>query len=106
MKTGKLSDTYRGWVIGDFEPSLLRTKDFEVGILKHPKGEIWPAHYHKLATEYNILISGTMKLCGIELMPGDTFVLEPGEVADPTFHEDCTIVCIKVPSDTKDKYLL
>jgi quercetin dioxygenase-like cupin family protein len=106
MQVGKLNDMFRGWVIGDFEPSLLRTKDFEVGILKHPKGEKWPAHYHKVATEYNILVSGSMKLCGIELVAGDTFILEPNEVADPTFHEDCTIVCIKVPSDTKDKYIL
>lgn len=106
MKTGKISDFCRGWVIGDFEPSFVKTKDFEVGILKHPKGEKWPAHYHKIATEYNILISGTMKLCDIELVPGDTFILEPYEVADPTFHEDCTIVCIKVPSSTTDKYLV
>jgi len=106
MKVGHLSNTHRGWVIGDFEPSLLRTKDFEVGILKHPKGEKWPAHYHKVATEYNILISGTMRLCGVELVPGNTFILEPNEVADPIFHEDCTIVCIKVPSNTTDKYLV
>jgi quercetin dioxygenase-like cupin family protein len=97
---------YRGWVIGDFEPSLLRTKDFEIGILKHPKGEKWPAHYHKIATEYNILIAGTMRLCDTELVPGNTFILEPGEVADPVFHEDCTIVCVKVPSSTTDKYLV
>ena len=50
MIVGKLSDTYRGWVIGDFEPSLLKTKDFEVGILTHLKGEQWPAHYHKKGT--------------------------------------------------------
>lgn len=105
MKVGKLSDTYRGWVIGDFDPSLLRTKEFEVGILKHPKGEKWPAHYHKIATEYNVLISGSMRLCDVELNEGDTFILEPYEIADPTFHTDCTIVCIKVPSNTNDKYL-
>jgi len=106
MKVGNVSDTHRGWVIGDFEPSLLRTKDFEVGILKHPKGEKWPAHYHKIATEYNILISGTMRLCDVELFPGNTFILEPNEIADPIFHEDCLIVCIKVPSNTSDKYLV
>lgn len=106
MKIGNINDMYRGWVIGDFEPSLLRTKDFEIGILKHPKGEKWPAHYHKIATEYNILIAGTMRLCDTELVPGNTFILEPGEVADPVFHEDCTIVCVKVPSSTTDKYLV
>jgi len=106
MKVGKLKDFFRGWVIGNFEPSLLKTPDFEVGILHHPKGEKWPAHYHKIATEYNILIDGHMKLCDIELYPGDTFILDPLEVADPIFYEDCTIVCIKVPSNTVDKYIL
>ena len=72
MIVGKLSDTHRGWVIGDFEPSLLKTKDFEVGILTHLKGEVWPAHYHKKGTEYNILIKGTMNVCDTELTAGDT----------------------------------
>lgn len=106
MKVGRITDFYRGWVIGDFEPSLLKTKDFEIGILHHPKGEKWAAHYHKVATEYNILISGSMRLCDVELVAGDTFVIEPNEIADPIFHEDCTIVCIKTPSNTKDKYLV
>jgi quercetin dioxygenase-like cupin family protein len=97
---------HRGWCIGDFAPSLLRTKDFEVGVLLHPKGEKWPARYHVKGTEYNILVSGSMRVCDTELTAGDTFVIEPYEVADPVFHEDCTIVCIKVPSDTKDKYLV
>lgn len=105
MKVGKLSDMHRGWVIGDFEPSLLKTKDFEVGVLTHHKGEKWPAHYHT-NPEYNILVSGSMRVCDTELVAGDTFIIDAHEIADPVFHEDCTIVCIKVPSNTKDKYLV
>jgi len=45
-----------------------------------------------------------MSICGEEILPGEIFVLEPGEVAEPTFHEDCKIVCIKTPSLPKDKY--
>ena len=97
---------FRGWVIGDFEPSLLKTQDFEVAILLHKKAEEWPAHYHKIATEYNILLSGTMSVCGKELVEGDTFTILPNEVAVPVFHEDCRIVCIKVPSLPDDKYLV
>jgi hypothetical protein len=106
MRVGKLSDMFRGWVIGDFTPSLFKTKDFEIGILNHPKNERWPKHYHKIATEYNILILGRMKLCDVELVSGDTFILEPYEIADPIFYEDCTIICIKIPSVTNDKYLV
>ena len=61
---------------------------------------------HKLITEYNVLISGKMTMCGVELNAGDTFIVEPNEVADPIFLEDCTIVCVKTPSITDDKYLV
>ena len=105
MKVGKISDTTRGWLIGNFEPSMLKTDLFEVGILLHPKGQVWPAHYHAIATEYNLLISGSMSICGNELQTGDTFIIEPGEVAEPAFHEDCTILCVKVPGAANDKYL-
>jgi len=49
MILSKITDYFRGWFIGDFENSVLRTKDFEVGLLTHKKGEVWPAHYHKEA---------------------------------------------------------
>lgn len=106
MKVGKLSNHNRGWIIGDFENSLLRTKEFEVCVRVHPKGEIYPAHLHKIITEYNVLVSGSMRMCGVELVAGDTFIVEPDEVADPIFHEDCTIVCVKTPSVPTDKYIV
>lgn len=104
MRTAKLSDTKRGWFIGDFEPSIFRTKDFEVGYLTHKKGEEWSTHYHKEAAEYNLLVEGSMTVNGVLLEPGDIFVFEPYQIADPVFHEDCKIVCIKTPSIIGDKY--
>jgi len=106
MKVQKLTEFHRGWVIGDFEPSILRTKDFEVGVLHHPKNEQWPAHTHYQSWEYNILVAGKMTLQNILLEAGDVFTLEPGEIADPTFHEDCTVICVKVPSIIGDKHLI
>tara|TARA_Y100000593_G_scaffold16106_1_gene31800 strand:+ start:26299 stop:26637 length:339 start_codon:yes stop_codon:yes gene_type:complete len=106
MEIYKLVDFTRGWLIGDFEPSLIKTKDFEVGVLFHPKGEVWPAHYHKIADEYNVLLSGKMKICNEDLSEGDVFVIRKGEVADPEFYEDCKILTIKIPSVIGDKYIL
>ena len=37
----------KGWFVGDFEPSVYKTKEFEVGYFTHKKGEKWPFHYHK-----------------------------------------------------------
>ena len=56
MNVSKITDYHRGWFIGNFDPSILKTEHFEVGILTHKKGENWPAHYHKDSVEYNVLI--------------------------------------------------
>jgi len=104
MKLSNIKDMTRGWFIGDFEPSILRTKDFEVGLLTHKKGEVWPKHYHALSTEYNLLIEGSMTVQGTQINPGDIFIFEPMEIADPVFHEDCKVLCVKVPSVKGDKH--
>jgi quercetin dioxygenase-like cupin family protein len=104
MKITKLSEMHRGWMIGNFEPSVLKTDAFEVAYLNHKKGEIWPKHYHAIAVEYNLLVRGSMKVCGRKISPGEIFIIEPNEVADPIFYEDCEIVCIKTPSIPGDKY--
>jgi len=39
VKKYSMSDMHRGWYIGDFTPSIIKTKDFEVGYLTHKKGE-------------------------------------------------------------------
>jgi len=106
MKIHKLTDFTRGWFIGDFEPSVLKTEQFEVGYLFHPKGQEWPDHYHKLGTEYNLLVKGSMRICGETINEGDLFIIDPYEVADPEFLEDCYIMCIKSPGNKGDKYLV
>ena len=62
MKINKIEEMVGGWFIGDFEPSVLKTKDFEVCYKFHHAGEIWDNHYHKVATEINYLIRGKMNL--------------------------------------------
>lgn len=99
-----IDEFYRGWFIGNFEPTLLKTDQFEVSILKHTKGEQWAKHYHAIATEYNVLLTGSMKINGEPMVEGDVFVIEPGEAAEPEFLEDCTLVCVKTPSLPGDKY--
>ena len=94
----------RGWCIGDFTPSILRTKDFEVGYLKHHKDQVWPAHLHKECDEYNILIKGKLNINNETINEGEIFVIPKGMLTSAKFLEDCEIVCIKVGSNSKDKY--
>jgi hypothetical protein len=99
-----LSEFWRGWFIGNFEPSILKTDQFEVGMLTHIKGEKWPKHYHAQHTEYNLLVKGKMAICNEVINEGEIFVLNPNEVADPEFLEDCLVLCIKQPSVPGDKH--
>ena len=110
MKIDKISHMKGGWFIGDFEPSLLKTKDFEVGYKFHPKGEDWPKHVHKQSDEYNLLFRGKMNIvindeAVYEISEGDLFVIERGEWAAPEFLEDCHVITVKTPSIPGDKHV-
>jgi len=104
MNVQKINKMKGGWFIGDFEPSVCKTKDFEVCYKVHEKNEKWPVHYHKIATEINYLIRGKMIIQDTQLAEGDIFVFSPGEVANPIFLERCEIIVVKIPSLVNDKY--
>ena len=68
-----MNDMHRGWFIGNFLPSVLKTDLFEVGIIKHEKGEDWPEHFHVVSTEYNVLLEGSMSVNGTLIEVGEIF---------------------------------
>ena len=68
--------------------------------------EIWDTHYHEEITEINLLTKGKMTLQNKELNTGDIFILEPFEIADPVFLEDCDILCVKYPGIKGDKVIV
>jgi mannose-6-phosphate isomerase-like protein (cupin superfamily) len=98
MKLYKIEDMKGGWFVGNFEPTILKTEDFEISYKTHKKGEEWDIHYHDTVKEINLLIRGELIIQNKHLKGGDIFVLEPFEIADPVFLEDCEIVCVKTPS--------
>jgi len=105
MKTAKLTTMKGGWFIGNFEPSLLKTNDCEVAVKSYNKGDYEKAHYHKIATEYTVIIAGRVKMNGIEYSAGDIIVMEPNESTDFEVLEDGTInVVVKMPGANDDKY--
>ena len=103
MKRAKLSQFKQGWFLGGFKPSLLPTKQFEVGFKQHRKDEDYPAHYQQIATEYNLLVHGRMSIGKHVFNDGDLFIIKPEEVVKPIFISDCEVVCVKVPSLPGDK---
>ena len=106
MEVTRLEDYKGGWFVGDFEPAAYKTDGFEVCYKHHAKGEQWDTHYHKVGTEINLLVSGSMTIQGRKLTAGDVFVIHPWEIADPVFLEDCTVLIVKTPSVPGDKYTI
>jgi hypothetical protein len=93
-----------GWFIGDFEPSVLRTKDFEVSVRSYRAGDTHDAHFHAIATEINVVAEGCVIIGKNAYVAGDIFVVDPMETVDPVFTKNTTIVCVKTPSVVGDKY--
>jgi hypothetical protein len=106
MKISRIEDTDRGWFVGNFAKAAFVTDACEVSYRTHPKGEDWGLHYQEKITEINLLIRGEMTMQGINLLPGDVFIVYPYEIADPVFITDCEIICVKVPGIVNDKVIV
>lgn len=96
----------KGWFVGRFTPTVLSTNDVEVAVKHYKKGDYESAHYHKIATEITVIISGRVKMNGIEYGSNDIIVMEPGETTDLECLEDNTVnVVVKHPGVNNDKYI-
>jgi hypothetical protein len=104
MKFDKISNFYNGWIVGDFEPSLITNSPVTVGILQCEKNHKADGHFHKLHTEYNVIISGKALIDGVIYTNGDVFIYEPMDKANVIYLEDTILVVIKYPSIKGDKY--
>jgi quercetin dioxygenase-like cupin family protein len=106
MKTAKINDMVKGWFIGNFDPTLYKTNDVEVAVKNYKKGDYDERHYHKIATEYTVIVSGRVKMNGTEYGAGDIIVIEPGEATDfEALEEGTTNVVVKIPGANNDKYM-
>ena len=105
MKIFKLNDFIKGWFVGNFEPSIIKSKDFEIGIKKYKKGDVENKHYHKIATELTIIAVGKVKMFDSIYSTGDIIVVEPFDSTSFEALQDTITIVIKTPSITGDKYL-
>ena len=106
MKTAKLADMFKGWFVGNFEPTIYRTNDVEVAIKEYSAGDYEDAHYHKIATEITVIQSGRVKMFDKIFNSGDIIVVEPNDATDFTALEDSVTIVVKIPGANNDKYLV
>jgi quercetin dioxygenase-like cupin family protein len=104
MKRFDFSTMKGGWFVGNFSPTAFTTSACEVSFKRHKKGEYVAPHIHKVASEINYLVRGKMTIGTTTMVAGDIFVIEPEEIADPQYLEDCELVVVKVPCIKGAKY--
>lgn len=105
MKKSKLDDMVNGWFVGDFDPTLIKTQDVEVAVKKYREGDSEERHYHKIATEITVIVSGRVRMNGVEYSEGDIIVTEPYESTDFEALEDSVNTVVKFPGAKDDKYI-
>lgn len=107
MKTANLKDMLKGWFVGNFEPTLIKTNDVEIAVKEYNCGDFEKKHYHKKATEITVITQGRVEMNGIEYKKGDIIIIEPNEATDFKCLEDGTQnVVVKFPGANNDKYIL
>lgn len=99
-----LDDMIKGWFIGNFEPSLFKTNDFEVGVKKYKMGEVENSHFHKIATEFTVIISGQVEMNKVVYQENDIIKIIPGLATNFKALTDVITVVVKVPGANDDKY--
>jgi mannose-6-phosphate isomerase-like protein (cupin superfamily) len=107
MRTYKLKNFIKGWIVGNFEPNIVRTKKFEFCVKNYKKGESDTPHIHKKAIEISAVVDGTFRMNGKVLRGGDITYLKKGEKnREFVCLKKGSIAVIKLPSVKNDKYLI
>jgi quercetin dioxygenase-like cupin family protein len=104
MEHHRLEQMIKGWFVGNFEPTVYRTNDVEVGVKTYPAGASEERHHHKVATEVTVVLSGRVRMNGIEYGSGAILVIPPGESTDFEALDATTTVVVKLPGANNDKY--
>lgn len=104
MKIENLDNFFRGWFVGDFEPTLYKTTDVEVAVQYYKKGTVQSSHLHKIATEITVVVLGKVKINNVIYKEKDIILIEPNEVSSFQALEDTTTLVVKIPSSKNDKY--
>ena len=104
MRIFRLHEMVKGWFVGNFQPSVIQTDDFEAAVKEYRAGDIEKKHYHKIAQEVTVVVDGQVSMGGKKFQKGDIIHLAPGETVDFKAITDATTVVIKTPSVTGDKY--
>ena len=106
MELYNLKNMIKGWFIGNFEPTILKTDLFEIAIKKYKAGDEEKEHYHKIAKEFTIVVSGVVSFDGEKYYEDDVIIIDKNEIVKFKSITDSKTLVIKIPSCVNDKYII
>lgn len=106
MKKFNLQHFTKGWLVGDFIPALVASREVEVALKRYQPGRAEPAHEHRVAKEYTLIVSGLFRINQEVFGPDEIVLIEPGEVSEFECLQAGETLVIKSPSVVGDKYLI
>lgn len=98
-----LNEFTKGWLVGDFLPAIIQSKDIEVGVKYYKSGDKESRHVHNFVDEYTIILSGKVKMNEVEYSSGEIVYVEKGTSTDFLCVDDSITLVIKTPSIPADK---
>ncbi len=104
MRTYKLSNMKKGWFVGNFNPTIIKTNQVEVAVKIYKKGFKENSHFHKIAKEITVISSGKVKMNSSIYKTGDIIEIEPMEITNFEALEDTITTVVKYPGAINDKY--
>lgn len=104
MKCFKLKEMTGGWIVGNFEPAILQSREVEVAVKYYNKGDTETWHYHKIATEITVIVSGKVKMNDQLFLQGDAILIQPNEGTNFEVLEDTVTTVVKIPGTLNDKF--
>ena len=105
MTITNLNEFFKGWFVGNFEPTLNTTEDFEVAVKRYKAGDYEEKHHHKIATEITVIVEGEVEMNGVKYVKDDIITIQPNESTDFKCITDVVTVVVKTPSINNDKYI-
>lgn len=104
MKTFDLNQCIRGWFIGGFDPSVIKTDAAEVAIKRYSRYEHIKAHYHKQSDKVIVVLDGEIIINGEKYVKDNIILIEKLEISNLTALTDATICVVNVPYIKDDKF--
>jgi anti-sigma factor ChrR (cupin superfamily) len=105
MQCANLTDFTRGWIVGNFDPSLIKTNDVEVAVQHFKAGDSEPRHCHMIAIEITVIVSGAAEMNGVVYEAGSVITIPPNTYTNFKALIDTTTTVVKYPGAPNDKYM-